>query len=118
MKTKHKKPLNLSTNQGALWDALTSSPHGLDRIAKQSGYSYVGIKNWMFGVFEPSEFAFNSVIDAIALLEPEVPARVNWKARKGELIELRRKGLRHRQIAKIMNTSYFTIQGAVLRFNV
>lgn len=118
MKTSKPKPDGLSLNQRLIWHYVTSSNHSLNMISVKSGYSEQGIKNWMFGAFEPSEPALNAVTDAIALLESEVPLRVDWKARKGELIELRRKGLGHRQIAKIMNTSYFTIQGAVLRFNV
>jgi hypothetical protein len=116
MKTKKPKPDGLSINQCAIWDCMTLSEHSLSSISKRSGYSEQGIKNWMFGVFEPQQSAVNDIIDAVDMLRAENPKYVDWNIRKDELIRLKIEQKTSRQIAKIIGTTIPSIEHAAARF--
>lgn len=116
MKTNMIKPSGLSANQNDIWDAVTTSPHSLNAISKRSGYSEQSIKNWMKGVYEPQQVTYNDIIEAIEVLESEQPSSINWKIKKGQLIQLKAQGLPHSQIAAQMNTSVEAINHASIRF--
>jgi transposase len=118
MKTSIVKKDNLTDLQSCLWDAVTSSPHSLSTICKRSGYSYQSFKNWMRGVYEPSRFAFENIIECIQVLENEPPVSINWQTRKPELISMKLKGMSNKVIAAKMNTTRLAIERASKRFGV
>jgi hypothetical protein len=115
VKTKMPKRDDLTAYQGAIWEAVKSSPHGLATICNRSGYSYQSFKNWMNGVYEPSEVTFIDVMKAIASLEGKPPKSINWDMKKGELVNLKAAGMSNRAIAKKMNTTLIAIQRASKR---
>ena len=115
MKIRITKPKNLSVKQSAIWDAAIASKHSLISIAKHSGYSERGIKNWMRGVYEPRPFDFENLIEAIELLESKPPKSINWEAKKDELIQLKIKGLSNKQIAEQLETTRLAVERASKR---
>ena len=118
MKTSMLKKDNLSAFQSCIWHAVLSSPHSLDTICKKSGYSYQSFKNWMQGVYEPTKFTFEIIIESIQNLENEAPKSINWQMKKDELITLKLKGMSNRVIASKMNTTRIAIERASKRFGV
>jgi hypothetical protein len=118
MKTSMIKKDSLTASQACIWDAVTSSPHSLGTICKRSGYSYQSFKNWMRGIYEPDSFAVESIVECIETLESEPPKSINWQMKKGELINLKAKGMSNSVIASKMNTTRLAIERASKRFNV
>ena len=115
MKIRIEKPKNLSASQNVIWNAVTKSKHSIASIANCSGYSVQGIKNWMRGIYEPKQFDFESLIEAIELLESKPPKSINWEAKKGELIQLKIKGLSNKQIAEQLETTRLAVEKASKR---
>jgi hypothetical protein len=118
MKTTIIKRDTLTNYQASIWDAVTSSPHSLDTICKRSGYSYQSFKNWMRGVYEPKQFAFDSIIQCINIMESEPPKSIDWKTRKSELVSMKLKGMTNKAISLRMNTTRIAIERASKRFGV
>jgi hypothetical protein len=115
MKTNKAKPTSLSTNQSALYDAITSSHHSLRFICNHCGYGTSSVRNWIGGVYEPKKLAFENIMQSIKDLESEPPISINWKVKKGELAELKEKGLDNVEIAKIFKSSLMSIKHAIAR---
>ena len=116
MKTRKPTPENLSPNQLIIWDCITLSEHPLNTISKRSGYSEQGIKNWMFGVFEPPQLTVDNIVDTMEMLKFENPSSVNWKIKKSELISLKSEQKTAREMAEIIGTTIPSIEHAVARF--
>jgi hypothetical protein len=116
MKTTIVKKDNLTNHQSGIWDAVTASQHSLNTICKRSGYSYQSFKNWMQGVYEPKQFAFDSIIECINIMESEPPKSIDWKTRKSELVSMKLKGMTNKAISLRMNTTRIAIERASKRF--
>lgn len=112
------KKNGLTASQSSLWDAVTSSEHSLNTICKRSGYSCQSLINWMGGIYEPSKFAFETIIESIKSLESESVIYMNWRVKKAQLIDLKSKGLSNKEIASRMNTTKLAIERASLRFKL
>lgn len=115
MKTSKSKPDCLSLNQRLIWHYVTTSEHPLSTIAVRSGYSEQGIKNWMFGVFEPQQVAVDNLTATIDILSSERPTSINWKLKNAKLAELMAEQKTVKQISEILQTTQQSARNAVAR---